>query len=779
MSDNNTDAAPRGALPAWAIPLGVIALIVVAFFFRAAPLTLDPVRQANAAEQFDTSRAIGRLARILGDETPHPVDSDALDITRVRLLEEIRALGYTPEVTGQTACRSSISGASIRCARVQNIMFSAGPATGPALVLAAHYDSVEAAPGAGDDGIGIAVWLEVAQHLRDTPPERPVLFLFTDGEETALLGAQAFVDAKAYGREIWRFINLEARGVTGPAMMFETSRPNSAVVTDWSKSGARPFSNSMMTAVYELLPNSTDLSVWLAAGHPGINIAISDGSAFYHTRRDDLAMLDHRSVQHMGDQALGAVRAFLASGDKPAGEIIYADILSRGFFSLPQGFGLLLLGLCTAMAATLLLSPEKGAGWRKLDWRALVLPPAVMIAAGVLAWLALMLLSLLRPTPAFWTAHPAWLNLVYFLCAMIATIAALGWLTPKSGRTVLFASGWFWFLAAGVGLSIAVPGMASLFLLPGLVFVVCAAAARLLPAPLWLMQAIPALALAAVFFPLLHLLDVTMGLTLAPAFGVVGGLTLAAMASLIGALPTTRLVATGAVGAALLAAAAAALTAPAYSVDRPLALNVVTHVDGDTSAAHLIASAPPSALPEEMHDALPDMLEDVVPGFTLPVRGRALELRSAPAIGWRIESDATENGVRTLALVPSASDARLIRLRIPAEYKPVRVHLDGAPNPVIMKDNAVVFDCVGRACDGRRVTISLDVSQPQAEDMPPWIIQGYWTALPREALSVQELRPETALPVQMGDITITTRRIADAALRIADEGVLDEAATPH
>ncbi len=44
------------------------------------------------------------------------------------------------------------------------------------------------------------------------------MFLLTDGEETALLGAQAFVNAKAeYGVEVGRIINLEARGVRGPA----------------------------------------------------------------------------------------------------------------------------------------------------------------------------------------------------------------------------------------------------------------------------------------------------------------------------------------------------------------------------------------------------------------------------------------------------------------------------------------------------------------------------------------------------------------------------------
>ena len=114
-------------------------------------------------------------------------------------------------------------------------------------------------------------------------------------------------------------------------MMFETGHPNAGVVTDWAKNGARLFSNSMMTAVYELLPNSTDLTVHIERGYNGVNMAISDGLDFYHTAKDDLAHLDRASVQHMGDQALGATRAFLAGDwaiDKnPNAEMAYSDVV--------------------------------------------------------------------------------------------------------------------------------------------------------------------------------------------------------------------------------------------------------------------------------------------------------------------------------------------------------------------------------------------------------------------------------------------------------------------
>ena len=53
---------------------------------------------------------------------------------------------------------------------------------------------------------------------------RPVSFLFNEGEELGLVGARAFLADPLAGK-VDSLVNLEARGVTGPVMMFETSVP--------------------------------------------------------------------------------------------------------------------------------------------------------------------------------------------------------------------------------------------------------------------------------------------------------------------------------------------------------------------------------------------------------------------------------------------------------------------------------------------------------------------------------------------------------------------------
>jgi hypothetical protein len=90
-------------------------------------LTLPPpVRTENADGQFDAGRAKARLARVLGDEAPHPADSAASDGVRDRLVAEIRALGLTPVVNDRFACNKLHKASGVTCARVRNVTVTIG-----------------------------------------------------------------------------------------------------------------------------------------------------------------------------------------------------------------------------------------------------------------------------------------------------------------------------------------------------------------------------------------------------------------------------------------------------------------------------------------------------------------------------------------------------------------------------------------------------------------------------------------------------------------------------
>jgi Zn-dependent M28 family amino/carboxypeptidase len=65
--------------------------------------------------------------------------------------------------------------------------------TAGAILLGAHYDSVERSPGADDNATSLATVLEAARLLSAATP-RTLKLVFFDLEEVGLLGSQAFID---------------------------------------------------------------------------------------------------------------------------------------------------------------------------------------------------------------------------------------------------------------------------------------------------------------------------------------------------------------------------------------------------------------------------------------------------------------------------------------------------------------------------------------------------------------------------------------------------------
>ena len=72
------------------------------------------------------------------------------------------------------------------------------------MLVLAHYNSQLHAPGAGEDGAGVAAMLETLRALRAGPPlPHDVIWLFSDGQEVELLGARAYAaDPARLRREV-------------------------------------------------------------------------------------------------------------------------------------------------------------------------------------------------------------------------------------------------------------------------------------------------------------------------------------------------------------------------------------------------------------------------------------------------------------------------------------------------------------------------------------------------------------------------------------------------
>lgn len=290
---------------------------------------------------FSAKRAFAHVQRIA--RRPHPLGSAANDSVRKYLQRQLRKLGLHPTVQqGVGASKSFRQGLAGYAKNIFARIDGSDPTK--TILLMAHYDSVPTGPGAADDASSVAAILETVRAIkaRTKPLKNNVLILFTDGEERGLLGAELFADEFANLDKIDLVLNFEARGSSGPSMMFETSTPNGGLIPRFAKATSHPVANSLMYTVYKMLPNDTDLSVTKRVGLPGINFAFAEQLLNYHTMQDNPQNLSLASLQHQGSNLLSNL-SYFGNTDfnlNSESEYVYFNNAVGGLTYYPTGWSL-------------------------------------------------------------------------------------------------------------------------------------------------------------------------------------------------------------------------------------------------------------------------------------------------------------------------------------------------------------------------------------------------------------------------------------------------------
>jgi hypothetical protein len=435
------------------------ALLVVTLLDLAppAPSPADaPAAAFSAARAHEHVRAIARA--------PHPVGTAEHTRVREHLVTELRDLGLDVRVQEGVGVLPLTHDGVIPMGTMRNIV-AVRPGTAPTgrVVVAAHYDSVEAGPGASDDGAGVATVLEIARAL-PAGLRNDVVFLITDGEEDGLLGAEAFTREDPLAKGTVVVLNQEARGVRGTVQMFRASPGSAPLISLYGASAPHLSADSAFAAILSVLPNNTDFHVFDEAGWLGLDSAFIGGGAYYHTALDDPAHLDLGSLQMMGDNALALTRT-LAGTDlttlKSGDESVYftlPGVLVRYplWLELPIAVGA--LALAAALVWTL-RRREQASLPRTLAGAGLALLPVV--GAGAAGFAVMPLLTLIRPEYSeMLTGDPyrPWLYQAALLVFTTAVVLAWRLVLRRVGPAAL---------AAGALLLVAVLGFASAALLPG------------------------------------------------------------------------------------------------------------------------------------------------------------------------------------------------------------------------------------------------------------------------------------------------------------------------
>lgn len=295
-----------GSLTRWMRWVLLIALLLVAALGALSRGVTDPEGADAPADVFSAARAADAVTDIVAE--PRPIGTPANDRAREQLAAQLDDLGFETRTQEAIGLRATPRYAA---AGYNRTLVATRPGSDPTgtVVLATHIDSVPGAPGAADAGVGLAVVLETVRALGPDAQRNDVVVLLVDGEENGLLGAEAYI--REEGDTLTQpvvVLNHEARGISGRPTVTRASGPMHEVLG----SMPHPEFESFTDALFAVIPNDTDFTVYREAGWWGMDMAIVDDSWAYHTPQDDAEHLDPGTLQHYGDLTLALTRDLAA-----------------------------------------------------------------------------------------------------------------------------------------------------------------------------------------------------------------------------------------------------------------------------------------------------------------------------------------------------------------------------------------------------------------------------------------------------------------------------------
>jgi|GEM_PF-442519 len=752
------------------LSLVLMAILFTVFMYGDTLIKPPELRQNNEAHQFDTLRALERIVRISGDQKPHPVDSAANERLRLKLVNEIRQLGFEPTVTRADSCFSRENFPVAKCTQVSNVAFRVGPEGEDVILATSHYDSVPAGPGAADAQMAVAVLLETAYLLSQQELKRPILFLITDGEEAGLFGARSFVEDDPRSQSVKTIVNFEARGVQGPVFMYETSQPNGRVIPALIDSAQRPFASSLMAAIYALLPNSTDVAVYLPYGYEALNFAIIGREAYYHTPYDNLQNLSLRSLQHMGDLGLSTLRAMTVDPVQGTNQrFIYTDILSRGMFAIPESAAIPLLGLAVLLGLWGLLRSNSELSQNLTPGhriRVFLIPLLLLVLVALIGYGLQFLIDFIRVEDRYWGGHPwavqAWASLISFM-----VITWMPRLMPYAHhRAQLFMSSWIWFCLIGLLTAIYIPGISILFVLPAIFFILAMLLALTHKTIRLTVELLAAIITSLVWVTIIVSIGDGLGYGQAYLISLLTTIALLPWLSLLSFVhensgkryqPQTKfrliLVAVG-----MLSFFSFSVFSPAYSIDAPRHLNIIGLVDPHQQAAYLTFGTGNNPPPQAMRNAgvIKQPAEVVSPFSGIAWHTEIKYPDLLPPTLEHINDQTDDLGQRSITMRVSTHGADKVIFYIPKQAGISQIQFDDKTliiNATEQANRFARFECQGRSCNGRTLIFSLTDHTPQE-----WFILGeHFRSLP-EAEHFADARPYTVVPRQSGDRTYIIHR---------------------
>lgn len=316
-----------------------------------------PAPRDEGRQGFNTTRAFEHL-RVIA-RAPHPTGSAENRRVARYLAASLARYGLETDVqTSQIVqwFRTDDSVPPSREVRITNILGRLRGSNRDAVLLAAHYDSVPAGPGAGDNGAAVASLLETARILvADPTPRNDLIILLEDAEELGFLGAEQFVSEHPWARNVRFVVNFDARGSGGALLLGESTTPTAALADILRSARPPPYAIStsggrLLSVLTRRSALTTDFHVFVRDGAAGLNFVFVGGADDYHTPNDSVSNLDRGTLFHVGSTALDLARA-AATRDLRApsgGQVVFLTI-GPFFVTYPSPIAWVVVGAAAAL----------------------------------------------------------------------------------------------------------------------------------------------------------------------------------------------------------------------------------------------------------------------------------------------------------------------------------------------------------------------------------------------------------------------------------------------
>lgn len=189
--------------------------------------------------------------------------------------------------------------------------------TNQIMIIGAHHDSVEGAPGANDDASGTAVTLELARVMANLPTDTELRFVTFGAEENGLIGSYEYVDSLSED-EISRTVGMFQMDMVGSRdagdLIMYTIDGEKNTVTDLGASAGARLNGEAVAYGKE---GRSDHEPFHVAGIPAALFIHAPVEPWYHSPEDTLDKISKEKLQDVAE-IVGSAVYQVARPDTPA-----------------------------------------------------------------------------------------------------------------------------------------------------------------------------------------------------------------------------------------------------------------------------------------------------------------------------------------------------------------------------------------------------------------------------------------------------------------------------